>query len=277
MTMNTMKRSLVVLLTLLAFNSPSQGDEPVLTKHVVQAGEVLQYKVKWSIFRLGTVILKTIRDTSCGAAEDIKVIMTVKSNPDLSFIWIQELNECVVDTHTLDSKLFHAWHRNGEQYNEIWHVVDKPHHCTYYQVVDRISGTILASDTLREVESFVEGPSLFMAARCLSRSLGTKCVPTLVGGQIASTELVFGSERELIDIGAVETPVRVRKFLGVAHWQGGTEAGLGGEFTGWISDDDAAVPILSEVKVILGSIRLELESWSRPGWEPPSAQMISSN
>jgi hypothetical protein len=271
-----MKRPLVVLLTALLMNAPSRGNEPALAGNVVREGEVLQYKVKWSFFRLGTVTLRTIRDSSCHTPEDIKIIMTVESNPDLSFIWIREFNECVVDTRSLDSKLFHARHRNGEKYDEIWHVVDFPRHCTYYRVMDKNSGANLAADTLRGVESFVEGPSLFFVARCLSHSFGTKNVPTLVGGQMASTELTFGGERELIDIGAVGTPVRVRKFLGVAHWQGGTEAGLGGEFTGWISDDDAAVPILSEVKVLLGSIRLELESWSRPGWVPPSGEIAST-
>jgi len=271
-----MKRSLVVLLTALAMNSPSPGNEPLPAGNVVREGEVLQYKVKWNFFRLGTVTLRTIRDSSCHEPEDIKVTMTVESNPDLSFIWIREFNESVVSTRTLDSKRFHARHRNGEKYTEIWHTVDTLNHCTYYRLADRTTGTTLVADTLRGVESFVEGPSLFFVARCLSCGPGTKHVPTLAAGQLSSTELTFGGERELIDIGALESPVRVRKFLGVAHWNGGTEAGMGGDFTGWISDDDAAVPIVSEVKVLLGSIRLELESWSRPGWVPPSGQLISS-
>lgn len=270
-----MKRALVLILTLLAFRSQSPGSDPPLAGNVLRDGEVLEYKVKWSFIRLGTVTLRTVRDTSCRSAEDIKLIMTVESNPDLSFIWIREFNECVVDLRTLDSRSFHARHRNGEKYTEIWHVVDLQRHCTYYRVADRNSGAILAADTLPGVESFVEGPSLFHIARCLSFKIGVNNVPTLVEGKLASTDLTFGGEKELIEIGAVDSPVRVRKFAGVAHWKGGTEAGLGGEFTGWISDDDAAVPILSEVKVILGSIRLELESWSRPGWTPPVGRMIS--
>jgi hypothetical protein len=270
-----MKRALALIFALLAFRSLSPAGDTVLAGNVLRDGEVLQYKVKWSFIRLGTVTLRTIRDSSCHSAEDIKLIMTVESNPDLSFIWIREFNECVVDSRTLDSKLFHARHRNGEAYTEIWHIVDLPHHCTYYRVADRNSGAVLAIDTLRGVESFVEGPSLFHIARCLSFKFGARDVPTLVDGKLASTELTFGGEKELIEIAAVDSPVRVRKFAGVAHWKGGTEAGLGGEFTGWISDDDAAVPILSEVKVLLGSIRLELESWSRPGWTPPVGRMIT--
>ncbi len=271
-----MKRPIVLLLTFLALNSPLRGDEPVNAGNVVREGEVLQYKVKWSFFRLGTVTLKTVRDSSCHEPGDIKLIMIVESNPDLSFIWIREFNECVVDTRTVASRLFHARHRNGEQYTEIWHVADREAHRTYYRVTDKNSGAVIASDTLPGVESFVEGPSLFLLARCLSQCSGTKNVPTLVGGQLASTEITYGGAKELIEIGAMDNAVRVRKFLGNAHWQGGTEAGLSGEFTGWISDDDASVPIVAEVKVLVGSIRLELESWSREGWVPPAAGMITA-
>ena len=119
----------------------------MLAGNVLRDGEVLQYKVKWSFIRLGTVTLRTVRDTSCHSAEDIKLIMIVESNPDLSFIWIREFNECIVDSRTLDSKVFHARHRNGDKYTEIWHVVDLPRHCTYYRVADKNSGAVLARRT----------------------------------------------------------------------------------------------------------------------------------
>jgi hypothetical protein len=269
------KRSLILLLTAMALHTPLRAQDPVFVGNVVREGEVLQYKVKWTLFRLGTVTLKTMRDSSCHNHGEIKIIMTVESNPDLSFVWIREFNECVVDTRTLNSRVFHARHRNGEAYTEIWHIVDSSRHCTFYRVKDKNTGADLMVDTLRGVDSFVEGPSLFFCARCLAHSFGTKNVPTLVGGQLASTELTFGGEREMVNIGAVGAPVRVRKFVGNAHWRGGTEAGLGGEFTGWISDDDDAVPLLSEVKVFLGSVKLELESWTRPGWVPPTGQAVS--
>jgi len=102
-------------------------------------------------------------------------------------------------------------------------------------------------------------------------------IPTLVEGKIAPTDISFEAGSESQEIDALSYPLRVRKFTGMAHWQGGTEAGLKGEFTGWISDDDAAVPVVAEVKVLLGSIRLELESWTRPGWVPPSAEPLQAS
>jgi hypothetical protein len=66
---------------------------------------------------------------------------------------------------------------------------------------------------------------------------------------------------------ALDDPVRTRKYKGFVHGQGGTSAGLSGEFTGWVSDDEAAIPLQAEMKVLLGSIHLELERWTRAGME----------
>jgi hypothetical protein len=45
--------------------------------------------------------------------------------------------------------------------------------------------------------------------------------------------------------------------------------GMTGEFTGWFSDDEAAVPIKGELKVLLGTVTVELIGWKRSGWSPP--------
>jgi hypothetical protein len=43
---------------------------------------------------------------------------------------------------------------------------------------------------------------------------------------------------------------------------------MSGEFHGWVTDDDAAVILKAEVKILLGSVRIELESYERTGWSP---------
>jgi hypothetical protein len=35
---------------------------------------------------------------------------------------------------------------------------------------------------------------------------------------------------------------------------------------GWISDDAEAIPVFAEVKVLIGHLKIELESWQRNGW-----------
>jgi len=272
-----MRRIAIVLVSLLSIGAAARCQESFIGAKVFVPGEELRYKVKWTFFRLGTVTLKTVIDSSCHGANEIKLVMTVESNPDLSFVWIREFNESVVDESTSLSKRFHARHRNGETYLELWHEFDQSLRRATWRMVDKNTGAQLQADTLSGVPSYVEGPSLFFYTRCISHRTGTMMIPTLVEGKIAPTDLSFDAATENQEIDAIRYPLRVRKFTGVAHWQGGTEAGLSGAFSGWISDDDAAVPLVAEVKVILGSIRLELESWTRPGWVPPSAEPLQAS
>jgi hypothetical protein len=90
----------------------------------------------------------------------------------------------------------------------------------------------------------------------------------MVNGEIKNTILDFTGPTEDIKISAWPFPVRTRKYTGTADWEGGTSQGLSGRFTGWVSEDFAAVIIRAEMKVILGSVRIELESWERPDWTP---------
>jgi hypothetical protein len=72
-----------------------------------------------------------------------------------------------------------------------------------------------------------------------------------------------------VEIDAVDYPIDVVGFEGNAEFVG--IFGLTGGFDGWFSNDEARVPIVAHMKVILGSVTLELMSWKRPGWTPPRA------
>ncbi|HUI10662.1 MAG TPA: DUF3108 domain-containing protein, partial [Bacteroidota bacterium] len=152
-----MKRPFILAIAALMLSIPCRGQDPLPRGNVIQPGEVLTYKVRWTLFRLGTVTLKAVRDTGCAGPDDIRLVMIVESNPDLSFVWIREFNECLVDTRTFAPTVFHARHRNGEQYTEIWHEVDRRSHRTTFRLQDRNTGALIETDTLQGVEWFVEG------------------------------------------------------------------------------------------------------------------------
>ena len=48
--------------------------------------------------------------------------------------------------------------------------------------------------------------------------------------------------------------------------------GMSGDFEGWFSNDEARIPILAKMKVIIGSVTIELTRWTRTGWSPPRAK-----
>jgi hypothetical protein len=107
-----------------------------------------------------------------------------------------------------------------------------------------------------------------MMARIFSGSGDTMRLPTLNDYKISQTDIVFTDEIENLEVDAAEAPIRCRRFEGNAQWEGTSFAGMKGTFRGWVSDDEASIPVRAEVGIFLGSIVLELEQFERTTQSP---------
>lgn len=235
--------------------------------NVYQDGETLYYKVSWSLLRLGTIRISCHLDSSRG--DRYKLKMLVKSNPYLPFINIEEMNMSIVDIADGMSRSFYGLHRNGDEEVEIECIyADKTREATF-SVREAKSGNYNRFEILRRVDPYLDGPSLFFYSRTHIHSNRVYRIPTLIDGKMETTVLDFTGPSEWIEVEAFDYPVRARLYTGTADWQGGTSAGLNGEFKGWVSDDDEAITLKAEMKVLLGSITIELEEYKRTKWLPP--------
>jgi hypothetical protein len=253
------------------------GGEPEGFTRVPQVGEVLRYKVKWHFIRLGTITVKTFRDSTCAAPADFRVAMIVESNPDIAFLSIREYNECAMLAGTAGSQAFKAKHYDGELCTIVRREYLEGTHTLVSCITDGRTGAVTRADTSAGVTTYVEGPSLFLFARCAIGTGGSRSIPTCVGNVMSTTDFEFDNATKEVGIDACAGPIRTRHFSGFAHWTGGSSAGVTGEFEGWLSDDSAAVPIRAEMKTILGPVSLQLEEWTRDGWSPQPVFQASSH
>jgi hypothetical protein len=76
--------------------------------------------------------------------------------------------------------------------------------------------------------------------------------------------LDFTPRLETVEVPAFHAPFRAIRFDGRAEWVLPTAAGMTGEFHGWLTQDEAAIPVKATVRIFLGSVTLELESFERP-------------
>jgi hypothetical protein len=241
------------------------------TLAVIQPGEVLQYSVSWNFLRLGTIAVVTKHDSSAEDPNRCLLVMHVLSNPDLPFVDIREFNESKVDVRSLMSDAFRGTHCGGEDCLEVRYEYQRESRKVDVAQWLQTGEKPLVPDTSFSCPPFVDGPSLFFFARAHSLDRGNLDVPTLVNGVMASTRLEFDGTGEPVELECLDYPVASRKISGFADWRGGGAAGMTGRFTGWLSDDAEAVPLVAEMEILLGSIRIELEAWQRTGWTPPSA------
>jgi hypothetical protein len=236
---------------------------------VFQSGEILKYKVKWTLLRLGSITIETTLDSNYRNQDHFRISMAVQSSSYIPFIYIDEINQTLVDRADGMSKYFYARHKSGSDDIEINTSYARDFRQVFFSLKDLKQNTYKRLEIIHNVPPYLDGPSLFFFARRNVHSNKQILVPTIIDGKIEETKLDFKDSLEYIEVSAIPSPVRTKYIEGFALWEGGTSAGMSGNFKVWISDDEAAIPIQAEVKILLGSLVIELEDYTREGWIPP--------
>ncbi len=233
-------------------------------------GEDLLYEVSYSIFSLGTVRIEVIDTARCGAEMEYRAkafIDSYKGVPfvNLHYVFYSEIcrgmysNFFASDDTKDPSRTPYVTYDFQYDKNLVRvEMGEKPGHLAAKQIVDTVTSR------------YQDGLSLFFYARAHLHDRGAMDVPTYVNEKKVTTFINFVGKREKQEIDAVKYPIATVKLEGRADFVG--IFGLTGGFSGWFSDDEAAVPIVAKMNVIIGSVHLELIKWQRPGWNPPRAQ-----
>jgi len=230
-------------------------------------GERLQYKVKWLFFRLGTIVVTTERLPDTVGKYLATIILD--SNPDLFFISIHNRYEAVVNVEPVRCDLLRAMEVDGSDTLVTGYVfVDSLKRIYMHQRL-LPADSLIRTEVRDIVNRFFDGASLFFFARTMIHHDSTIAVPTLVEFDMFQTHMTFTRIPVLASIGALDDPIETLEVSGRAEFEGKTFGGFSGDFKGWFSNDHAAVPIRAEMSITLGTVDVELEQWSRPGWTPP--------
>jgi len=234
---------------------------------VFLSGERLEYKVKWFFFRLGTIVVTT--DRLPGASEIFRTSITLDSNPDLFFISIHNRYEALVNSNPVRCEAFRSLEIDGEDTLVTSYTFSESS-----RRVQMTQSLLPADSVLREeikdsVDRSYDGASLFFFARTIIHDDTSLSVPTLVEFDMFTTDLAVTGTIIPVSIGSLDEDVVTREISGRANFEGSTFGGFSGDFKGWFSNDDAAVPIRAEMSITLGTVNVELERWTRDGWTPP--------
>lgn len=245
--------------------SPSvRGDDPLL-----QVGEELEYSVSYSIFTLGKIRIRIVHVEERNGRLVYKAQAIIDSAPGLPFV-----NLHVIFESDFDEEVFsYSWVSKDSSKHEIKYLAYsfdyaqnrvRIEQSSEKRASERIVGKV---DTLQIKEKSQDGLSLFFFARKHLHDRAEINVPTVIGNEVVSTYINYQHRQTSVEIDAVDYPVDVIEFSGRADYTG--IFGLTGGFRGWFSNDDARVPVVARMNVILGSIYIELVKWQRPNWQPP--------
>ncbi len=237
---------------------------------VMVLGEELEYRVSYSFFNIGIIRTRITDRWERDGRVIYRADVFMDSNPGLS--WLVDLH--MLFRGTVDAEAFsYGWlsedsTSSGVDFRAM--EFDYPRGKMYYEWGRRPHrgvNVVAGRDTVPVKDRSVDGMSLLFFARENVRQPRSWRVPTFVDNREGITEFTFRDKREDLHIDAVNYPVRTVWFDGTAKFVG--VFGLTGGFEGWFSDDEARIPIVGRLKVILGSVKVELIKWKRGAWMPP--------
>jgi len=257
----------------LSVQSASQNLEPLRqNQSTLQVGEELEYSVHYSFFNIGRIYFKVTNKEERNGKVIYHAQAIMDSNPSLS--WLVDLHIRFYTEMDQDAVTYN-WLGEDSTSKKITYrkmQFDYESHKMYYEWGEKLRTYEYKKDgacTININNNCHDGLSLFYYARehvCEKRQIK---IPTFVDTNEVTTNVDFGIEHLDEDNDAVNYPIDVMKLDGRADFVG--VFGLTGGFEGVFSNDAAGIPITARLKVILGSVKVELKSWKRDNWIPPKA------
>ncbi len=244
------------------------GASQASAQDFIYAGEEMLYRVSYLNITLGTIRTVTEGYTTRNGERVAKVKVFIKSSPSIPFVSLNSIYESWMDTSITFSRHFNA---NTEIDGGRWE---------FDQYVLDYNARSLVMEKFRDkqrvgnksytiTKKYNDGSSILYAARSLVSAKRTFRLPTIIMDDTVNTVVNCRGTRGSVEIDAVKYPVKTLYLDGIANWTG--IYGLSGNFEGWFSDDAARVPIKAKMKVYIGSVTIELQSWKRGSWQPPRA------
>jgi hypothetical protein len=231
-------------------------------------GEDLIYNVRYTFIDLGQVRVRTDKRHPGVSYHAYDTRANIDSYKTIPFVDLHAIFESTIDS-TVYSRGFMGKVKQDNQWDFARYHFEYDLNRVIMDMGDH--DTVVAKrETLAVVGHQQDGLSLFFFAREHLYDKGTVQIPCIITEKPVRAYINYTQERDAVEVDAIEYPVDVVKFDGKLDFTG--IFGLSGEFEGWFSNDEARVPILAKMKVLIGSVTIELMSWKRKGWAPPRAQ-----
>ncbi|MEP7146531.1 MAG: DUF3108 domain-containing protein [bacterium] len=260
--MTTLNKLILIFIILISYSAKSISQSKVLSE-----GEELKYIVYYGFIKLGEVKMKVEGKKTDGDKIIYSLYSTMKSYDGIPFVSLNSVfeSEIVYDGKEMYSKRFKATEHDKEEVRTIEYKFN--YDSNFTQVRKMKNGKVETDNIIkfnRNVK-FQDGLSLFYNSRLSSFSSENFLIPVFMNEMETSVSYYFSSKAEEISIPSIEKDLTAIRCNGTTNFTG--VFGLTGEFAGWFSNDEARIPLRSQMTVIIGNVTLELVSFTRKGWK----------
>lgn len=235
--------------------------------------EYLEYEVYWKFLNLGRIKVWTEVK-----GDSVYSKIHVKSNPYIFFVNVDYTFESKFHRGKLfDADLYVYEPKDGTLIKTTF---TRDGNFIVAKQIDTRNGKLMGQKATAYPDRYYHGITGFFVARILCGTGIVVYLPLLFSTEekleyppfivkVEKVKFEFLEEREDIEISAFNSEIRTIKFSGYAPFVSKELAGITGEFSGWLSDDWARVPIKATFNTFLGVVQLELSKWEKNDWFPP--------
>jgi tetratricopeptide (TPR) repeat protein len=238
------------------FNVENIEPKPVLKKYryEIQADESLDYTVAYGFITLGWLNIRMLPAEIIDGRIVYPIRFFVNSNPSFDFlISLHHIYESYIDAETMNAIQTRLYTPGSEDYLTRNYFFDYRN--------SRFFAYIIYSDgRFHRVEKLLpqmaqDGTSMLYFARGLVSNKMNGTTTVVIDEDYKYGYIKYLNEREEIEIG--DTEINAIKIFARADFEG--VAGMNGDAWGWFTPDDRAVPLMGKIKIILGSISVEMD------------------
>lgn len=248
---------------IFAVQAPSGQD-------ILKVGEELVYNVSYAFFDLGSVKIQVLDTMTKGGVKVYKTKAFIDSYSGVPFVNLHYVFHSEITTNFY-TMLFTSYNTaDPKKINFVHYLFDYKNKKVHYKVGINPKNEIIKEGTEPITDVQQDGLSLFFFARNNVHEQKKIMTPIFLSEKTFYADFNFMNKIGSQEIDAVEYPIETVEFDGTANFTG--IYGLTGYFRGYFSNDEAAVPVVAKMKVLIGSIHIELVKWNRPGWVPPRAK-----
>lgn len=235
----------------------------------MKVGEEITYVVRFGFIELGEIKLKILNKKLQNGKHVFFTVAYIDSYSGVPFVNLHQIYQSKVNDSYF-SNFFRGLVRK-EKYTTFTEYYFDYKKSKIRVKKGKVEPEELWTDSTTAAETmYHDGLSIFYYARMNTGTKKSVSLPCFVNEEKVYTRVNFYDSIEKLKIDAVDYDIATVRLDGETDFV--SVFGLTGYFEGWFSNDEAAIPIIAKMKVIIGNVTLELKSWKRAGWNPPKFQ-----
>ncbi len=238
---------------------------------IMQPKETVTFEASYLFLKLGRVRFELLGRADCHGIPSYRIRAFIDSYSGIPFVNYHAVYETCADARTLMCISTSNDREDGDKWIHTDYVFDYAARQLRWK---QSEGGVLLKQVVRPLDTtYTDGLSFFYFVRRACFEAGgrkdTLTIPIVSDSVRSSVTLTINEKREGCKVPAVAYPVEASRMSGHINFKG--TFGVTGDFSGWISDDSVEMPLRADLRVILGSIVVKLDSVSRDNWTPPRA------